>query len=127
MMKKLIYFGFICLLLTGCGSSLDKSYDKDVLKEKATEVVQYLDSENYDALLAMGDANMSQPSLKDKLKEAWVPHKAGLGAFQDYDTFDYGGKDGMAIVVVVANYEQHKVQFTITFDKELKLAGLFFK
>lgn len=126
-MKKFVCFGLLCLLLSGCSNGLDDSYDREQLKEKASEVINDLNVENYPAIVAMGDENMNQPTLEKSLKEAWSPAFKEFGSFVAFDSFDYTQKDDMAIVIVIASYQNNKVQFTISFNQDMQLSGLYFK
>lgn len=126
-MKKLLCIGLISLFLSGCTAKLDENFDEAVLKEKAIEVVTYLNEDKFEEVSAMGDENMNTPELANKLKEAWLPTKTNFGSFKEFDKFDYTSKDGNAIVIAIASYENNKVQFTISFNSDMKLAGFYFK
>lgn len=126
-MKKLLCIGLISLFLSGCTAKLDENFDEAVLKEKAIEVVTYLNEDKFEEVSAMGDENMNTPELANKLKEAWLPTKTNFGSFKEFDKFDYTSKDGNAIVIAIASYENNKVQFTISFNSDMKLACFYFK
>lgn len=126
-MKKFICVLFLSLFVCGCSAKLDENYDEATLKEKATEVIQYLNEGNYESITAMGDSKMSTPELADKLEEAWETSGKAFGTFQEIDSFDFVGKDGIATVIALANYQNNKVQFTISFNSNMELCGLYFK
>lgn len=126
-MKKLMYLGVLCILLFGCSAKLDENYDEKQLEEKAMEVIGYLNDEDYEKVTNMGDAKMNTPELTAKLKEAWSFVKIEFGEFVAYDDFNYASQDGLGVVIAVVSYENNKVQFTISFNQELELAGIYFK
>lgn len=129
-MKKLLGIGvavMMCLFLQGCSKGLEEPFEETSLKEKATEIIQLFNDEKFSDIQNMGDATFSQPGVDVKLKEAWYQYKDKFGAFKEIESYDYASKDGNAAVIVIAVHENSKVQYTLNFNTDLKVTGLFFK
>jgi len=130
-MKKLIA---VCLsallcaaLLTGCGGGLSDAYDEDKVISLAHEVVTDLNSNDYDAVVAMMNDTMKAALPADKLSEAWAPVSEQLGAFDSFVKDATSEKDSIATIVVLAKYANANLTFTISFNTDLQLVGLYMK
>lgn len=130
-MKRLIA---VCLsallcaaLLVGCGGGLSDAYDEDKVISLAHEVVTDLNSNDYDAVVAMMNDKMRAALPTDKLSEAWAPVSEQLGAFDSFIKDATSEKDSIATIVVLAKYANANLTFTISFDTDLQLVGLYMK
>ena len=92
--------------LTGCAQSkLSDKFDEETVKEEAMKSVELFNERDYQAIIDMGD---------DRLKES-------ITAEQFAQASDYGG------VVMIGDYEDGKIQFTIAFDEDMKLVQFLIK
>ncbi|MPN23109.1 hypothetical protein SDC9_170494 [bioreactor metagenome] len=130
-MKKLIA---VCLsallcaaLLAGCGGGLSDAYDEEKVVSLAHEVVTDLNNNDYDAVVAMMNDTMKAALPTDKLSEAWAPVSEQLGAFDSFVKDATSEKDSIATIVVLAKYANANLTFTISFNTDLQLVGLYMK
>lgn len=113
--------------LAGCGGSLPEGLEKEDVLTAAKAVVEKLNAGSYSEVQDSMDDTMKAALPADKLAEAWEPYAEKLGAFSGYEKESVAGKDGYAVAVILAKYETGSVQFTLSFDADLALAGLYMK
>lgn len=127
-MKKIhVMFISICVLvlLAGCGSKVDDSTAQTYIS-KAEEVVQMLNNGEYESITEQFDDTM-KASLSAEQLAGLEPLLTASGEFKAIEKQSVEEKDGMKIVVLIANYSKEKRIFTITYDANDKIAGLFIK
>lgn len=127
-MKKMhVMFISICVLvlLAGCGSKVDDSTAQAYIS-KAEEVVQMLNNGEYESITEQFDDTM-KASLSAEQLAGLEPLLTASGEFKAIEKQSVEEKDGMKIVVLIANYSEEKRIFTITYDANDKIAGLFIK
>ncbi|MEG1480833.1 DUF3887 domain-containing protein [Clostridium sp.] len=119
---------FCGIVITGCGASkLSDNYSEDKLKIAAEETINNLNNENYDEIVNSGTEELKSGLSQDKIKEAWIPLKEKLGNYKEVSKISFQEKDGIAVVVAIAEYENGKAQFTLSYNKDMKLAGIYMK
>lgn len=119
--------GCLCLGLAGCGASLPEGVTQDDVTQAAAATVAALNSRDYDALTASMNETMTAALDKEKLAAAWEPFSEKMGAFSSIAKTRVGASKGYAVAVVTADYAAGTVTFTLSYDADLKLAGLYFK
>lgn len=138
-MKK--FFAALGVLLlvggiTGCSRSqeLPDDFDENEVKKAAEEVIDLVNAGEYEKLAEeKWNAQLKTALPAEKMSEEIQPVIEELGAFESFENEAVaGGEDKdteqeFAVVVVKAKYEERKVQFTISFDKNMKTAGFFIK
>jgi len=138
-MKK--FFAALGVLLlvggiTGCSRSqeLPDDFDENEVKKAAEEVIDLVNAGEYEKLTEeKWNAQLKTALPAEKMSEEMQPVIEELGAFESIENEAVaGGEDKdteqeFAVVVVKAKYEERKVQFTISFDKNMKTAGFFIK
>ena len=124
----------MALLLFGCGAApLPEGFDEEKVTARAEEIVGYASSGDYDAIIACLRSDLSSSVTADQLKESWAPTYDKIGAFQSVDqTALYGTKDKStgeeyAVAVVVCTHENGSAIYTLSFDADLNLVGLYLK
>lgn len=122
--------------ITGCSRSqeLPDDFDENEVKKAAEEVIDLVNAGEYEKLTEeKWNAQLKTALPAEKMSEEIQPVIEELGAFQSFENEAVaGGEDKdteqeFAVVVVKAKYEERKVQFTISFDKNMKTAGFFIK
>lgn len=107
-----------------------KVFDENTLNEKAQVVINYINNDNYDKLMNISDELLQKSITHEELNEA-INMLGDLGNFKSITrTYFVEVKDKgeiMAVGEVVALYENTSVTYTITFDKDMKLIGLYMK
>ena len=130
-MKKIIsglLLVFAIMDLVGCNANeLSDKYDKDKLRSKAEEIVNDINDNNYQAIIDSGNEDIKSGLSADDLKAAWEKRNGNIGAYKDISTVVYQEKKGIAVVVLIAEYENDKIQFTLSFNENMELAGIYIK
>ena len=125
-MKKwaVILVGIILsAVLVGCGDKADED-TAQVYSAKAEEVVNWINDKNYDKVTEQFDENLKVQLTAEQLVQI-DPVIAASGDFEQVEKSTVEEKDGMKVVVLVAQYSNEKRVFTVTYDGEDKIAGLF--
>lgn len=131
--KGFLAAAVMVFVLFGCGNTkLADVFDEDTVKESAREAVGFLIEGEYDKAVEMMDSVMKEALTSETLGANMEAMNAQTGAFQEYKSIaavgqkDAQGKD-MAVVVIVAAFEKRNVTYTISFNTEMELAGLWMK
>lgn len=121
-------------VFTGCGSEqLSESYVKEDVIAKAEQVVTQLSNKEYQAVADMVREDLQEDLSAKVLEEALGQKIEAAGEFQEYTQTatsgqqDKSAKEDYAIVVLVCQYENAKLTFTISFNEEMKLVGLYMR
>lgn len=129
-MKKLIKILLIVIsivLLGGCGAKkLSDNYSEDKLKVAAEAVINSLNNEKYDEIEAMISEDLKKQLTADKIKEVWNSLKS-RGKYESISKIIFQEKKDYVVVVTVAKYEKGNIQFTLSFNKDMKLVGIYLK
>ncbi|WOO38153.1 DUF3887 domain-containing protein [Anaerocolumna sp. AGMB13020] len=137
-MKKLISVllisFFVTVLLGGCSSSkLSDAFDKETVEKSAKQVIEYMNNAEYDKVNQLLQEDLQEQLSADVLKDAVDKTYSNAGAFKEYKNIAILGqklkatKEDCAVAVVVAKYENQNVTFTLSFNTDMELIGLFMK
>ncbi|WP_283606570.1 DUF3887 domain-containing protein [Faecalispora anaeroviscerum] len=137
--KKIFALGtmlVLCLaLLTACNAGqkkLSTDFDQDKVKEAASKVITAVNEQDGDALRKISDDTMKSALTDDALAAVYKTIGEG-GAFQEIKDVNIAGatdkdtKVEYAVAVARAQYEKKAFIYTISFTKDMKLAGLYYK
>ena len=129
-MKKVI--AAICIIgmifgLTACGSKLNSAFDEEKLKSSAEEVLKNLNDKDYDKITAKVVEGTKDKLSPEVLKNAWEPISEKLGNYDSIAKEVVTGKDNSASVVIVAKYENSKMQLSVNYNTDMEIIGLFIK
>lgn len=128
-MKKVYKFMLVMLcgvLFISCGAKkLSDKYNEDTLKKASEEIIANLNDGNYDDI--MNNSTDKMKNVQEKVKETWGEISKNAGEYKSISKMSFQEKDNYAIVITVVKYEKSGVQFTFTFDEDMKLAGVFMK
>lgn len=124
----------MCLvLLTGCGSTkLSESFNEDEVKSAAENVIALINSQDTNGLRAMCNVQMRDALTDDVMKQVYAAIGEG-GTYEEVSNISVAGStnkttgEEYAVVVIKAKYEIRSFTYTISFTKDMKLAGLFYK
>jgi len=136
-MKKFAACGFLLLLLLSAGCafslSLPEGFDKSEVESRAQEVVGIINGQDYDAVVALLRSDLQGQVTAAQLKEAWEGKLSELGSFLEVTNIsllgqkDQNTKEDYATAVLVCKYENGTATFTLSFDSDLALVGLYMK
>lgn len=123
-------------LITGCNGSqkLSNDFDAQAVKDKAEEVINVINDGNYEELANdYFTAQMKAVLPADKLISDIKPVIEELGKFQSFDkeavtgSTDKDTDQEFAVAVIKVKYENRSAQYTISFDKKMRVAGFYIK
>lgn len=128
------------LIITGIYMLLPKTYeiesnsifDKDAVISQAETVIGLIDKNEYDTIKNQyADAKMTKVFKETTIADAKEQLGEDLGEFQSFTSVYTAevkqlGKH-FAVVQITALYEKRSVEYTISFDVDMKLAGLYMK
>lgn len=132
-LKILILFSICFIVLIGCSNSkLSEDFNEEEVKKKAEEVITMINNKDSEAILEISTVQMKNALTEEVLEEVYEAIGEG-GEFESIEDMSLAGqedkesKEEFAVVVVKAAYENKNFVYTISFTKQMKLAGLFYK
>jgi hypothetical protein len=135
---NLLYFSvFLAIMsvlsLTGCsGNQLSSDFNEEDVKKAAENVILLINNEDSESLREIFNTPLNEALTDDVLKQVYDAIRAG-GQFEKIEsmstlgTTDKTSNEEYAVVVAAAKYELKTFTYTLSFDKEMKLAGLYYK
>ena len=137
-MKKRMSILFICALavcMMGCAKTkLAEEFEEEKVIEEANAVIQMINEGETEAVWEdKFNAKMQSGLTKEDWLSAIDPIMEDAGEFQSYEKEAVTGTEEpdtgeeFATAVIVAEYENGKNQYTITFNKSMQLTGFFVK
>ncbi|HEX3026575.1 MAG TPA: DUF3887 domain-containing protein [Clostridia bacterium] len=126
------------LAFVGCVSSqkyekLSSKFSEAKVKSSAEEVVTNINAAKFEAVCGNMSETLKGSLPAEALQKAVSPFLSKAGAFDSFSSETVSGlldtKSGQeyATAVVMAKYKNQTVQYTITFDTDMKMAGIYFK
>lgn len=114
------------LALAACGGKKVDDATSEKYISKAENIVSLLNEGKYQEVHAMFDDEMKTGLPEDQMKEL-TPIIEESGNYEKIDKSSVEKKDGFYIVVLVAKYSNENRVFTITFNDQDEVAGLYIK
>ncbi|NLA52616.1 MAG: DUF3887 domain-containing protein [Alcaligenaceae bacterium] len=123
----------VCLgLLNGCGGrKLSEDFDEGEVKKQAEAVITFLNNRDSKSLTEMCNVQMKEALTDDVLEKVYEAIGEG-GQYEGIEDMSVAGftdktsREEFAVVFARAKYEIKTFTFTITFTKQMKLAGLYY-
>jgi hypothetical protein len=121
-----------CVLLAGCVPPLSSDFNEEEVKNAAENVIALINSQDSEGLKAVCNVQMRQALTDDLLAQIYAAIGEG-GQFNGIEDISVSGAkdkssgEEFALVIVKAGYEIKTFIYTITFTKQMKLAGLYYK
>jgi outer membrane murein-binding lipoprotein Lpp len=120
-------------LLAGCvGQQLSGDFNEEEVRKAAGNVITLINDQDSDALRDLCTVRMREALADDVLKQVYEAISEG-GQFEKVEamsvagTTDASSGEEFAVVVARAKYEIKTFTFTISFTKQMKLAGLYYR
>lgn len=137
-MKKILAIIMIIIgmtaILSGCaGAKLSDSFKKDKVEKSSKQVIKDLNDKKYDSVVHMFPEDLQKDLTAEKLELAVNKTYGEAGSFVEYKNIAIIGQklkntgEDTAIAIVVAKYKKKNVTFTISFNTDMKLIGLYMK
>jgi len=134
LIRILFILAVLSIILSACTSTkLADIYDESVVTGRAKEVVEMINSQEFDRVNAEIRDDLQDQLTANQLRDALESKLVDAGAFVEYQsatTFGQKSKtsgEDYATVVLVANYEKTPLVFTISMDSNLDIVGLYVK
>lgn len=130
---------FVCilaaLLIMGCAApaALAPDFDAAAIGEQAAAVIALANAGDYEGICACLREDLSDALDAAKLEAGWGPVLARAGAFKKLAKLSlYGTTDGKtgedyAVVVARCRYAGGRLTYTLSFDRDGALVGLYLK
>lgn len=119
---------FSTALLAGCASKLPEGYDEDELKASAEVVINLLNQRDSVGLNGMMTEDM-KAGLTEEVQAQIFAFLDESGTMKEISSLGVSGSEenGITFAVVIAKvaYENRDITYTIGFDPDMKLAGLY--
>ena len=130
-MKKIfkILSMMVCIfMMVGCSAGkLSDKYNEEDLKVEAEKVIKNLNDKNYDTILEGSSDELKNALPDNKLKETWEGFSENIGDYDSISKMTFAEKNGYGVAIVNVKYKNKKVTFTLSFNSEMKLSGIYMK
>lgn len=124
----------IVSMLAACGpAKLADSFDKDNVIARAKEVVDTINTLDYDAVSALVREDLRDQLPAETLRDAWEPTLSESGTFVEYKKVATVGQksqstgEDYAMAILTCAYENATRIFTVVMDTDLAVVGLYMK
>ena len=115
------------------GKPLPEGFVQEDVGTSAEEIVGYATMGDYDSIVGALREDLKASVTADSLKESWGPILEKAGAFESVSKTVFSGtedpntKEEYAVVQVLVKHANAKLLYTLSFDKDLALVGLYLK
>ena len=123
--KILVGLFVFSLILVGCGKKVD-SEKTELYSKKAEETIQLLNEGKRDDLKEQFNAEMKEGMTEENFDTVETAIKEA-GDFKQIEKSSVEEKDGIYITVTIAEYSKQKRVFTISYNDNEQIVGLFIK
>jgi len=124
----------LSLSLLGCASNkLPKGFDEEEVGSTAEEIVGLATEADFDSVISYLRDDLRSSVTADQLRESWTPIYEKAGTFVSItktafsSTTDQTTGDEYAVVQVQVKHLNANLVYTLSFDQDLMLVGLYLK
>ena len=120
-------------MMACAGGKLPEGFDKDEVGSSAEEIVGLATTGDYDSIINALRDDLKSSVTADQLKEGWASIYEKAGAFDSItktvfsSTKDKTTGEEYAVAQVMAKHENANLVYTLSFDKNMALVGLYLK
>jgi len=135
--RKIVISAMLLLMsfaLIGCaGKPLPEGYDADEVTARAEEIVSLANNGEYDEIIAALRSDLQDAVTAEQLETGWGPTYEKVGAFSEIKqvtltaTEDSSTGEEYAVALVTCAHADGNVLYTLSFDTDLTLVGLYLK
>lgn len=125
------------LLMAGsfacAGKPLPEGFSADEVNARAVEIVGYASEGDYEAVVSQLRSDLAETLTAETLAEAWGPTYGRVGTFERVrrvtlsGTADPSTSEAYTVARALCAHEKGDVLYTLSFDAELNLVGLYLK
>lgn len=138
-MKKKIFLiltVITVLFLVSCnGKELPKNYDKEKMESISIEVIEDINNNKYDgAYEKYCRKDFKSPEIEGKIKNAVKEIQSEKGPFERFERAKFVGSKNpedkskrMGVAIVNCKHEKKDVIYTISFNENMEIIGLYLK
>lgn len=136
-MKKYLRVLIVILvmsLLFGCsGNKLSDKFDEQEVLDKGKEVVDVINTRQYEDVIALLREDLQSQITADQLVTAWDDQIVAAGEFDKIRNTaiesqeDSVTKEEYVTVILEAIYAEDTLIYTLSFDEDLMMIGLYMK
>lgn len=105
-------------------------FKENEVKDRIELVIEYLNNDDFDSMKAISSKEM-EPYISDEEIGKAMNSLGDVGEYKQIISQEYyevtARGDTMAVCQVVTLYEKRSITYTISFDENMKLAGLYMK
>lgn len=126
MMKKwkfIVCSMLAVVLLAACGNKVDEETEGKYI-DKAVEVVHFINDGEFDKVIEQLNENMKAKLTAEQLAEI-TPVLEESGSYKGIKKQSVQEKDGIIVVVLVGEYSEEDRIYTVSYDADNRIAGLF--
>ncbi|MEA5051067.1 MAG: DUF3887 domain-containing protein [Oscillospiraceae bacterium] len=132
MLRACALLSLLALLLSGCGSKLPEGFAQADVEAAAKQTVALVNAGDYDGLFASLRGDVQELIKKEDIETAFRSVLDKAGAFVDYKKITLAGTKGAsgeeyAVAAVACTYENATVTYTLSYDADYALVGLYIK
>ena len=120
--------------LLGCaGTPLPEGFDAEEVGTAAEEIVGLATAGDFDSIIAMLREDIRNTVTVDQLKEGWAPSYEKAGKFVSITKTALTGAtdkttgEEYAVAQVLVKHEGASLVYTLSFDNDMALIGLYLK
>ncbi len=123
---KNVYLCCILCLLAMCGQPAQEAGAVD-LTAQAGDFVDLLVQGEYARVVDLFDGKMREALPEGKVEEMWAALQEKYGPFQRQVGMRQTKEHGFDCVYVTCSFEEKNIDIKVVYDKEQKVAGLWFQ
>lgn len=129
----------LCILLfvfTLCACDGDNDladcFNEETVKTEAQKAIENFVNKDYENIRSAGNQVFIDSLSPEQWAQTCDPYVDDAGTFEKIDSLIIAGQKGndgndYAVVIAVGQFSNDKIQFTIVFDTDMKLAQFFIK
>ena len=127
----ILVIGVYLLLPTSIPLDKSKNFSEKEVIEKSKEIIRLYDEEKYDEIKSQSDEKMKSLDIKKVFSEVKAKFCSDFGDFVSYGKI-YSVESSQlgktyAVVQMSVAYKNVSATYTLSFDEDMKLAGMYIK
>lgn len=122
-----------CLMLTGCsGNKLADCFSREELETQTQENIRLAESGDYEAFMETVEP-LTRSAFTEEVYDQYLEAVGAKGAFQKFGKTAFVGqtdKDtgaNYAAVIILAEYENGKLQYTVGYNEQMQIVQFLIK